>query len=161
MARLKKKTPKINIKSRRRSPNNKREEILTPEEITAWAVSIAGGKTSETAKKFKVTPRTIQKWIKHAREHIGEEVNINDFRTPLYGLFPLVVESLIHNLKKFDVTTTLGLAKGLQIFVEKQESDVNRVGNMSDAELDNYIEQNYANLRKPSSDSPEPRPGNC
>ena len=80
--------------------NKKRTVELTPEEITAWAHSVSGASQANIAKTMNKGQTTVSRWIKKARKAIGEDVEIENFRTPLYGLYPLAVASLMHNLKE-------------------------------------------------------------
>ncbi len=115
--------------------NKRKTAELTPEEIIVWAQSQAGTPQSQIAKNMGKGPATITRWLKKAREFIGEGVDIENFRTPLYGLYPLAVESLMHNLKNFDVHTTIALLKGLNILMDKKEIEGKGLGMQSSEKL--------------------------
>jgi len=88
---------------------------ITQDYILAWADGLVGVSPRETGLKFGVSDQTIRNWQKKVAEWIAEKFDINEYRMPLYSLYPLMVNSLVHNLKRKDVQTTLNLLKGLQI----------------------------------------------
>ena len=112
------------------------QKDLTQSEILAWADGLAGVPMTETAGRLGVSEQSIRRWREKVKNWIAEEFNINEYRMPLYSLYPLMVNSLIHNLKKNDVTTTLNLLKGLQITVDKNAvENTGNLSNLSDDEL--------------------------
>ena len=113
---------------------NKRSD-LTQEDIIAWADGVAGIKQQATADKLGVHVNTVATKRRKVADFIAEKFDINEYRMPLYGLYPLVINSMIHNLKKNDVTMTIAVAKGLQFLVDKNQSETDNRLNLSNDEL--------------------------
>jgi len=113
----------------------KKRKDLTPDEIVAWAKSVAGMKQKDIATQADVNIRTVQSWLKKVRGFIGDNFDIKDYRTPLYGLYPLAVKSLINNLNNDDVQTTIAVLKGLNILTEKYEHEHKDISQRSSADL--------------------------
>lgn len=124
---------------------------ITPEEILAWADLITGRPLKESAEAQNCTAQTIINRRKRVQEFIGERFDINEYRLPIHGLFPLWVKSVINNLAKNDVTLTIALGKGMGYLIDKHESDIN-FGGISDAELDRLIERAKSGATKPIED---------
>ena len=108
---------------------------LTQEEIISWADGLTGAKASDTAKKLGIHRNTVGIYRKRVADFIAEKFDINEYRMPLYGLYPLAINSLIHNLKKNDVTTTIAYLRGIQCLVDKNQSETDNRLNLSNDEL--------------------------
>jgi hypothetical protein len=100
----------------------KRKE-LTPEEIIAWADAVNGVKAQDTAKKLGVHANTVTTYRKKVAEFIGKHINLDDYRNPLYELYPLALKSLIVNLNSHDVPTTLKFFSGMGLFIDKSQTE--------------------------------------
>ena len=98
-----------------------------------------GEKVKDSAAKFGCTRQSIAARRKKVAAFIAEKFDIDKYRKPLYALYPLVLNSLIHNLKKNDVTMTIATLKGLQMLVDKQVNDNTNAVNLSNDELTERI----------------------
>jgi hypothetical protein len=112
-----------------------RKSDLTQEDILAWADNLAGIAPGVTAKKQGVSTEAIRRRRIKCAAFIAEKFDINEYRLPLYSLYSLWLNSVIHNLKKNDTTITMGFGKGMNLFVEKQEVLLPADGNREDTEL--------------------------
>ena len=108
---------------------------LSPEEIVAWAQHVSGIKQYEIARSINVTQKTISNWIKKVKAFIGDKFEIENNRLPQYGLYPLAIQSLVFNLKRNDVQTTIAVLKGLNILTEKYEHEVTDLRSKTNEEL--------------------------
>jgi len=95
--------------------DSKEDLNITQSMILAWADWLANVPMNETALKLKCSIQTVRRYRDRVKEWMSQKFDINEYRMPLYRLYPMMVESLVHNLKKCDVQTTLNLLKGLQI----------------------------------------------
>lgn len=136
---------------------------LSPEEIMVYGLVEAGMPISQIAETAQKDRATIHRWLKKTRDFIAaSDFNIEDYRMSIHGLFPLWLRSVVENLRQYDTTMTVAIGKGMQYFVEKSQSDVSRVGDMSDTELDTYIKQEYGKSNEPVGSEPDQsHPGNC
>ena len=125
---------------------------IMPEDILTWADYMAGTPAATTAKQQKCHPNTILNRRKKVAEFISQKFDINEYRMPLYQLYPLVVKSLIRNLSKFDVTTTIAVAKGLQLLVDKGEMDIG-LGGVSDADLIRIVQEGLGAQPSPETEN--------
>ena len=117
------------------------KQDVTPEDVLAWADGLTGVATKESARKQGCSAQTIINRRKKMKAFIAQKFDIEDYRMPLYGLYPLAINSLTHNLKKNDTTCTIALLKGLQILVDKSQNDnVVKFTDIRDAELDQLID---------------------
>ena len=114
------------------------KEYLSQEEILAWADGLNGTSISQSGQKLGVDPATVHRWRKKVGEFIAQKFDINEYRIPLYALYPLWLNSVLHNLKKNDVALTVAFGKGMQLFQEKTAVDA-QIGAMSDADLAGLI----------------------
>ena len=71
--------------------------------------------------------------------------DINDYRLPLYGLYSLWLNSVVHNLKKNDTTMTIAIGKGLGLLVDKQE--IEGSGNFTGLSNDELAERILSGLK--------------
>lgn len=111
---------------------------LTPEDILAWTDQMMGVSATETGQKQGCHENTALIRRKRVADFVADKFDINEYRMPLYAAYPLAVKSLLHNLKKHDVATTLGYLRGMQLFVDKNQTDQGMRG-LSDDELNAVI----------------------
>jgi hypothetical protein len=122
---------------------------ITQSELLAWADGLAGVSDAETAKKFGVNRSTIHRWRQKIKAFIALEFDVNQYRMPLYNLYPLILKSLVHNLKAFDVATTNNLLKGLQISVDKTiNENPGDISNLSNDELTERLRERLGTKSK-------------
>ena len=141
---------------------NKKQDI-SPSDILAWADGLVGVSMKESAGKQACSERAIANRRSKVKDFIARDFDINNYRLPLYALYPLTINSLTHNLKKCDTTITIALLKGLQILVDKQQTESQPFGNLTDDEL----RQLFSDLHdlasgikpKPKADPSEGSPG--
>lgn len=94
----------------------------------------------ETAEKLHVSRNTVRSYQDKVGEFIAQVFDINAYRMPFYTLWPEIMASVRANLKKNDVTMTVALCKGLQIFVDKQVNENNdKLDSLSNDELAELI----------------------
>ena len=135
---------------------------LTPEEIMVYSLAEAGIPLKEIADKSDRSYRTIRRWADKVRKFLEKsDYDIEKYRRPIDGLYPLWLRSVMMNLKACDTTMTIAIGKGRQWLVEKKEHEDKSVSDMCATELDDYIMENYGELRKHESNPQEPRPGHC
>jgi len=94
---------------------------LTEEDILVWADYISGRPVKETMEKQGVSYTAIMNRRKKVRDFLGQKFDINIYRLPMFGLVPLVLKSLIHNLKQNNSKVTIATAKGLGLFTGDNE----------------------------------------
>jgi len=98
-----------------------RKPDLTQDDVMTWAMYVGGLSHTAIAKALKCHHNTVANRLKKIGEWMAEKFDIAEFRLPLYALYPHMVASVLHNLKKCDVSMTLGVMRGLQILVDKTE----------------------------------------
>jgi len=135
----------------------RRNNNLTEEEIVAWADSIKGIPTKETARRLGVHRNTILNYCKRVQAFVGDRIDLDNYKLPLFELYPLALKSLIANLEDCDVQMTIQFFKGLGIFVDKQEYE--DVGKFSDEELDAISQRIVQSAQSRLAASGEDRPG--
>ena len=123
---------------------SKRKDI-TQEDILAWADNLAGVAVKITAECQGVTTQAIRNRRKKVADFIAEKFDINEYRLPLYGLYSLWLNSVIHNLKKNDTTMTIAIGKGLSLLVDKQE--IEGSGNFTGLSNDELAERIISGLK--------------
>jgi len=102
---------------------NKQKIDISPEEVIVYALAETGVPVKEMADKTGKTRQTIYNWINRVREFVkSSEIDIDDYRSPIHALYPLWLRSVIMNLKACDTTMTIALGKGMQYFVDRQET---------------------------------------
>lgn len=122
---------------------SKSKNDITPEMVIAWAEGIGGSSATATGKRLKKSRPTITKWRERVQEFVGNDFDPENYRKALYGFYDLALNSIEHNLKKNDVTMTVALMKGLNIFRDKREIEAD-INNMSDSELDGLIDEHLS-----------------
>lgn len=115
----------------------KEKKDLTQEDILAWADQISGVPATETARRQGCHENTVAARRKRVAEFIAEKFDINEYRMPLYALYPIWLRSVINNLKKDDTQMTIAFGKGMNLFVDKFEGDLTT--NATPAELERII----------------------
>ncbi|MDF1545600.1 MAG: hypothetical protein P1R58_10920 [bacterium] len=131
----------------KKTKRHKQKVALTPYDIMAWLDMVMGVSAQASAVKQNCSKNTITNRRQRVQEFVGDQLNIDDYRLPLFQLYPLMVRSLIANLHKLDVPTTMGVLKGLGVLIDKSEHDFN-LANLSDDDLDAAI---HAITKPPSS----------
>ena len=121
---------------------------ITQEDILAWADGIVGVSTKESGEKMNITSQAIRDRQKKVKKWMAEKFDVDDYRKPLYGIYPLWLHSVIHNLRKHDVSMTIALGKGLGILVDKQEID--GTGNFTGLSNDELAERIASRLKAAS-----------
>lgn len=116
-----------------------KKQDLTQEDVLAWADGIVGTPAQKTADKLGIHRNTVAIKRKKVADFVAKKFDINKYRLPLYGLYPLWLNSTIHNLKKNDVTMTIAIGKGLSLLVDKQEIDAK--GNLTGLSNDELAER--------------------
>lgn len=138
--------------------NNKRESIeLNEQEIISWADSMAGASDVSIAKKLGIHRMTVAKYKKKVQAYIGDRMDLDNYKLPLFELYPLALRSLIVNLNEHDVQTTLQFFRGLGIFTERTE--VEDVSRLSDTDLDALAQRIVGTAERGLADIGEDRPG--
>ena len=123
-------------KNGKKSRNNGASQIgLSAEELMTYSLLQAGVPVARLAKDMGKAPSTLYRWRERIQSFVDNNLSIEDYRTPLMSLYPLIVISLVANLKKCDVQTTLTLAKGLGLLIEKSEHDFKGLGGNTSDEL--------------------------
>lgn len=121
---------------------------ITESDILAWADGLAGVPATETAKKQGVSDMAIHRRRKKVAAFIGKKFDINEYRVPLYGLYKLWLNSVVHNLKKNDTTMTIAIGKGLSLLIDKHE--VEGSGNFTGLSNDELAERIISGLKAKS-----------
>lgn len=113
---------------------SKSKQDLSQDDVMTWAMFYGGLSHTMIAKALKCHPNTVGNRLRKIGNWVAEEFDINKLRMPLYALYPQMVNSVMTNLNKCDVTMTLGVMRGLQILVDKTEQG-KTAGDYTDHEL--------------------------
>lgn len=106
-----------------------------------FALVESGMPIRQIAGQLDKNEKTISRWLQKTREFIkNSEFDIDNYRLPLHALYPLWLKSVMMNLKACDTTLTIAMGKGMQYFVEKQEThDANQSKSKPTDELEREI----------------------
>ena len=137
---------------------SKRRQDLSQDDVMTWAMFYGGLSHTMIAKALKCHPNTVGNRLRKIGDWVAEEFDINKLRMPLYALYPQMVNSVMTNLNKCDVTMTLGVMRGLQILVDKTEQG-KTAADLTDHELRLRIREalGYQPGEEGDSDGEQPR----
>ena len=79
---------------------------IDPRYVTAYAWHRSGVRISDICKKFRRGKSQIYAWIDQVKVLVEKPLEMEELRNATMGLYPLAVDSLVHNLKKKKEVTT-------------------------------------------------------
>ena len=85
------------VENRRERRKSKIE--LSVDDIIVWADCVTNVPGTMTAKKLGISDETVYRARKKVKQFVAQHIDLDQFRIPLYGLYPLILQSLIRNLK--------------------------------------------------------------
>jgi len=101
--------------------DDKEKLSLNQEEIIIYADYIAKIPISQTVKKTGLSESTINRRRIQLKQFLRKNVNLQKYQARIFGLYPLVINSLVHHLVNKDKDVTLKVAQSLGLLAKDFE----------------------------------------
>ena len=111
----------------------------TDEELEAYSLWLIGRPLKEIADMQGVTTKCVGERRDRVRSQAMKRIDINDYRNPVFRLYPLWLKSAKGLLQGGDSAFTNAMGKGLGLFNEKVELAFSD-NTMTDEELEKKLE---------------------